>query len=189
MSRKVETDYEFDKIKFAELLEKAKGSLSLKIFAEKCNLSVSYMCKYIKARLDYAPTPSTLSKISLFTETQGVSYGDLLSAAGYSIDKYREKKNNMNMIRDVDTIKIKTMTMAELGMLIIHDIHKKKNKDVAISLINVTEDSIYDFSSAEKFLVEKYNEECFVDVISIIHSEQKITVIIKESLKNHIGNK
>ena len=33
MSRKVETDFEFDKDKFAKLLQKAKGELMLKSFA------------------------------------------------------------------------------------------------------------------------------------------------------------
>ena len=40
MSRKVETDFEFDKDKFAKLLQKAKGELMLKSFAEKCDVSV-----------------------------------------------------------------------------------------------------------------------------------------------------
>ena len=90
MRRSVQPDFEFDKDKFAELLQKAKGLLSLNDFAGNCDVSVSYMCKYLKTKFNNPPTPNTLSKISLFTETQGVSYEDLLSAAGYSVDKYRE---------------------------------------------------------------------------------------------------
>ena len=62
MSRKVETDFEFDKDKFAKLLQKAKGELMLKSFAEKCDVSVGYMCKCFNAKLNHPLTPATLKK-------------------------------------------------------------------------------------------------------------------------------
>ena len=78
MSRKVETDFEFDKDKFAKLLQKAKGELMLKSFAEKCDVSVGYMCKCFNAKLNHPLTPATLKKISIYSEEQGVSYRELL---------------------------------------------------------------------------------------------------------------
>ena len=181
MRRSVQPDFEFDKDKFAELLQKAKGLLSLNDFAGNCDVSVSYMCKYLKTKFNNPPTPNTLSKISLFTETQGVSYEDLLSAAGYSVDKYREKKHNINTIKNKSTIQIKfkTMTIAELGISILNKLHKEKNKDAAVTIINITENSIHDFASIGNFIVERYDEEQYVDVISILQSEGKIMAITK----------
>lgn len=173
MRRTVKPDFEFDKVKFAELLQKAKGTLSLNSFAENCNVSVSYMCKYLKAKFNDPPTPSTLKKISIYSETQGVSYEKLLNASGYEADKY------VQGIKNVGLIKFKTMTMAELGILILHDLNKEKNKDAVVTIINITENSMHDFASVEKFLVEKYDEEQYVDVISIIKSKGKIVVITK----------
>ena len=91
MSRKVETDFEFDKDKFAKLLQKAKGELMLKSFAEKCDVSVGYMCKCFNAKLNHPLTPATLKKISIYSEEQGVSYRELLNACGYEADKYIAK--------------------------------------------------------------------------------------------------
>ena len=56
---------------------------------------------------------------------------------------------------------------------------EEKNKDAAVTIINITENSIHDFASVEKFLVEKYDEEQYVDVISILQSEEKIMAITK----------
>ncbi len=178
MSRAVKQDFEFDKVKFAELLHKAKGELMLKSFAEKCDVSVSYMCKYFNAKLNHPLTPVTLKKISIYSEKQGVSYRELLNACGYEADKYIAKYDS-KIIKDADLIKFKTMTMAELGISILHDLHKEKNKDAVVTIINITENSMHDFASVEKFLVEKYDEEQYVDVISVMKSEGKIVIITK----------
>ena len=169
MSRKVETDFEFDKDKFAKLLQKAKGELMLKSFAEKCDVSVGYMCKCFNAKLNHPLTPATLKKISIYSEEQGVSYRELLNACGYEAE----------IIKNADLIKFKTMTIAELGISILNKLHKEKNKDAAVTIINITENSIHDFASIGNFIVERYDEEQYVDVISILQSEGKIMAITK----------
>lgn len=178
MSRKVETDFEFDKDKFAKLLQKAKGELMLKSFAEKCDVSVGYMCKCFNAKLNHPLTPATLKKISIYSEEQGVSYRELLNACGYEADKYIAKYDS-EIIKNTDLIKFKTMTIAELGISILNKLHKEKNKDAAVTIINITENSIHDFASIGNFIVEKYDEEQYVDVISILQSEEKIMAITK----------
>lgn len=70
MSRKVETDFEFDKDKFAKLLQKAKGELMLKSFAEKCDVSVGYMCKCFNAKLNHPLTPATLKKFQFIQKSK-----------------------------------------------------------------------------------------------------------------------
>lgn len=98
---------------------------------------------------------------------------------------YHIRSNNssgfINTIKNKSTIqiKVKTMTIAELGILLLHDLHKEKNKDAVVTIINITENSIHDFASVEKFLVKKYDEEQYVDVISILQSEGKIMAITK----------
>lgn len=177
MSRAVKTDFEFNKSEFIKLLNKAKGSLSLTAFASNCNTSVSYMCKHLRGQMKCPPTPKTLKKISNFSEIQGVSYEDLLEAAGYSVNIYCREESDDAIIR------IKTMSMADLGIFFLHKSHKRKRTDIEISLINITENSIQNFLSVEKFLKDKYDERYFVDVISIIDSEHKITVVLKKSHK------
>lgn len=178
MSRKVETDFEFDKDKFAKLLQKAKGELMLKSFAEKCDVSVGYMCKCFNAKLNHPLTPATLKKISIYSEEQGVSYRELLNACGYEADKYIAKYDS-EIIKNADLIKFKTMTIAELGISILNKLHKEKNKDAAVTIINITENSTHDFASIGNFIVERYDEEQYVDVISILQSEGKIMAITK----------
>ena len=182
MSRKVETDFEFDKDKFAKLLQKAKGELMLKSFAEKCDVSVGYMCKCFNAKLNHPLTPATLKKISIYSEEQGVSYRELLNACGYEADKYIAKYDS-EIIKNADLIKFKTMTIAELGISILNKLHKEKNKDAAVTIINITENSIHDFASIGNFIVERYDEEQYVDVISILQSEGKIMAITKNHYK------
>ena len=177
----METDFEFDKDKFAKLLQKAKGELMLKSFAEKCDVSVGYMCKCFNAKLNHPLTPATLKKISIYSEEQGVSYRELLNACGYEADKYIAKYDS-EIIKNADLIKFKTMTIAELGISILNKLHKEKNKDAAVTIINITENSIHDFASIGNFIVERYDEEQYVDVISILQSEGKIMAITKNRL-------
>ena len=98
MSRAVIPDFSFDKNKFSELLIKAQGRLSLKDFAIECEVSVSYMCKYINCKFEKAPTPNTIKKIATYTEKHDVSLEDLLNAAGYSVDKYSSPESARNQI-------------------------------------------------------------------------------------------
>ena len=68
MSRAVQPDFKFDKVKFTELLIKAQGRLTLTDYANECGVSLAYMCKYLKGKFDKAPTPSTIKKIARFTK-------------------------------------------------------------------------------------------------------------------------
>ena len=93
-------------------------------------------------------------------------------------DKYIAKYDS-EIIKNADLIKFKTMTIAELGISILNKLHKEKNKDAAVTIINITENSIHDFASIGNFIVERYDEEQYVDVISILQSEGKIMAITK----------
>ncbi|MDO4170577.1 MAG: hypothetical protein Q4D45_11850 [Lachnospiraceae bacterium] len=86
MSRAVALDHEFNKEKFQNLLNLAKGSRSQKDFARDANLSLAYVCKHLNGTLDVPPVPKTLFKIAHAAQND-ITYEDLLDAAGYDTDK------------------------------------------------------------------------------------------------------
>lgn len=88
MSRTVPTDFDFNKELFTELLNRGQGDLSLNEYADKCGLSVSYMCKYLNGKIDRPPVPPTIKRIAQYTDDNGVTSYDLLNAAGYIPEKY-----------------------------------------------------------------------------------------------------
>ena len=97
----------------------------------------------------------------------------------FEFDKDKFAKYDSKIIKNADLIKFKTITIAELGISILNKLHKEKNKDAAVTIINITENSIHDFASIGNFIVERYDEEQYVDVISILQSEGKIMAITK----------
>lgn len=88
MSKAVGTDRDFDNNLYSEVLLKAKGGRTQKEFADACGLSLAYICKHLNKKLDKAPIPSTLRKIADAGAVNGVTYADLLEAAGYDSTKY-----------------------------------------------------------------------------------------------------
>lgn len=90
MSKAVNTDHEFNIDTYADLLSKAQGGRSQTEFAKECGLSVAYICKHLNKRINKPPIPSTLKKIAAVA-ANGVSYEDLLNAAGYDASKYTPK--------------------------------------------------------------------------------------------------
>lgn len=90
MRRKELTDYPFDKERFREVIIKARGERSQAEFAEDCDLSYAYLNKYANGKLSDAPTIGTLKKIAVATKT--VSYEELLTAAGYDAEKYKDDR-------------------------------------------------------------------------------------------------
>ncbi len=87
MSKTVELDHEFDKNRFTELLNKAQGGRTQTEFAKDCNLSTAYMCKCLNGKYRSVPIPSTIKKIAA-NSLSGVTYSELLEAAGYDSSKY-----------------------------------------------------------------------------------------------------
>ncbi len=90
MRRKELADFPFDKEAFQKIIIKARGSMSQMKFCETCGLSYAYMNRYANAKNVDAPTISTIKKIALATNT--VTYEELLEAAGYNPDKYKDDR-------------------------------------------------------------------------------------------------
>ena len=87
MSKAVNIDHEFNIEKYSKLLSQAQGGRTQTKFAKDCGLSVAYICKHLNKRINKPPIPSTLKKIAAVA-ANGITYEDLLDAAGYDGDKY-----------------------------------------------------------------------------------------------------
>ena len=90
MRRKELTDYPFNKEAFREVIIRARGDRSQADFCEECGLSYAYMNRYANAKNEDAPTLSTIKKIAVATKT--VTYEELLNAAGYDAEKYKDDR-------------------------------------------------------------------------------------------------
>lgn len=92
MSKAVSLDHEFNIDLYCELLNKAKGGRSQTEFAKDCGLSVAYICKHLNKTIKTPPIPSTLVKIAAVA-ANGVTYEDLLEAAGYDSKNHVFRKD------------------------------------------------------------------------------------------------
>jgi transcriptional regulator with XRE-family HTH domain len=72
----------FDKEKFADLLDKAKGDRSINKYAEECDISAAHISRFLRQMINTPPTPETISKLSS-KAYNSVSYRDLMEAAGH----------------------------------------------------------------------------------------------------------
>ena len=114
MSKAVKLDHEFDIDKYTELLIKAQGGRSQTEFANDCGLSVAYICKYINKKFDKAPIPSTIKKIAACA-AGGVSYSELLEAAGYDSSKFSTdelSETPSSVIMEFEKLAMATITSA-----------------------------------------------------------------------------
>ncbi|MED4979435.1 XRE family transcriptional regulator [Geobacillus stearothermophilus] len=75
----------FDKQKFAELLEKAKGNRSINHYAQKSGVTSAHISRLLRCLLDSPPTPQTIKKLADHAHNE-VTYEDLMRAAGYIDD-------------------------------------------------------------------------------------------------------
>lgn len=83
------TDHEINNELFAELTKKAQGSLSQRAFAAKCQISITHLSRCQNGTLDNAPTISFIAKIARCADPS-VSFEELLEAAGYDSNKYKD---------------------------------------------------------------------------------------------------
>ena len=90
MRRKELTDFPFDKEVFKEVIIKARGDRSQAEFCQDTGLPYSYLNKYANGKLSDAPTIATIKKIAVATKM--VSYEELLTAAGYDAEKYKDDR-------------------------------------------------------------------------------------------------
>jgi transcriptional regulator with XRE-family HTH domain len=81
----------FDKNKFADLLEKAKGNRSINNYAQKSGVTAAHISRLIRGLLDTAPAPQTIRKLADHAHNE-IKYEDFMRAAGHIEDGESEKK-------------------------------------------------------------------------------------------------
>ena len=72
----------FDKERFANLLDKAKGGRSINKYAEECDLSATHISRFLRQMINTPPTQETISKLSS-KAYNNVSYMELMEASGH----------------------------------------------------------------------------------------------------------
>lgn len=75
-------NYLFDKEKFAELLDRAKGDRSINKYAEESGISAAHISRFLRKLISNPPTPETITKLSLKAHNN-ISYRDFMVAAGH----------------------------------------------------------------------------------------------------------
>ena len=114
MSKAVKLDHNFDIDRFTDLLMKAQGRRSQTEFAKDCGLSVAYVCKYINKKFVKAPIPSTIKKIAAHA-AGGVTYSELLEAAGYDSNKFSiddVSDTSSSVVLEYEKLALATITTA-----------------------------------------------------------------------------
>lgn len=100
MKRNIETDFEFDKVRFAEVLRRAIGDRSIAEFARFADVSTGYVSRYVNLKVDVAPTLTTMQKLN--AATTSVTYEELLEAAGYDPKKYDDEASKVVALSSTD---------------------------------------------------------------------------------------
>ncbi len=73
----------FDKEKFAELLDRAKGKRSGNVFAKECGIAAAHISRLLRGLVETAPTPPTIRKFADHAHND-VTYEELMNAAGHT---------------------------------------------------------------------------------------------------------
>lgn len=76
----------FNKERFAALLKKAMGKRNMSQYALHSGVSLTYISKLIRQLVNNPPQPETIRKLANKAHA-GVSYAELLAAAGHIGDK------------------------------------------------------------------------------------------------------
>jgi SOS regulatory protein LexA len=72
----------FDKKKFAEQLEMAKGNRSINEYARECGISAAHISRLLRQMIDTPPSPETIEKLAE-KAYNGITYYQLMQSAGY----------------------------------------------------------------------------------------------------------
>jgi len=99
------TDYiNFDLVTFAILLEKAKGDRSINQYANTIDISAAHISRLLRKLVKAPPSPDTINKFAS-SACNGVTYSELMLAAGHIDDKTEETSTENNRIKIIESEK------------------------------------------------------------------------------------
>jgi transcriptional regulator with XRE-family HTH domain len=82
----MDSEEQFNKEEFANLLDRAKGERSINNFASETGVSAAHISRFLRQMIASPPTPETISKFAAKARNE-VTYQDLMVAAGHLIRK------------------------------------------------------------------------------------------------------
>ncbi|WP_291637733.1 hypothetical protein [Clostridium sp.] len=99
------SDYSrFDLVTFAMLLEKAKGDRSINQYANTIDVSAAHISRLLRQLVKSPPAPDTINKIAS-AACNGVTYSDLMLAAGHINDRTEEISTENKRIQIIENKK------------------------------------------------------------------------------------
>ncbi|MGD6778433.1 hypothetical protein ACQCT3_02780 [Sutcliffiella horikoshii] len=78
----MDSEEQFNKEEFANLLDRAKGERSINNFANETGVSAAHISRFLRQMIASPPTPETISKFAAKAHNE-VTYQDLMVAAGH----------------------------------------------------------------------------------------------------------
>ncbi|WP_313558822.1 helix-turn-helix domain-containing protein [Ruminiclostridium cellobioparum] len=92
-------DLQFQKDKFGELLNAAKGNRKINEFANIVGVTRVYISQYINGKLNTAPSPELIKRIAE-NARNNITYNDLMIAAGYISNSDIEVDSNQIKVKN-----------------------------------------------------------------------------------------
>jgi hypothetical protein len=90
----------FDKPKFAELLDKAKGNRSINQYGLHSGVDAGYISRLLRKMVEAAPLPPTLKKLA-DKAYNGITYEDFMIAAGHlSLSVYDNERRSSDTVKE-----------------------------------------------------------------------------------------
>ncbi|MEQ2464758.1 hypothetical protein [Niallia hominis] len=88
----MDSEEQFNKEEFANLLDRAKGERSINNFASETGVSAAHISRFLRQMIASPPTPETISKFAAKAFNE-VTYQDLMVAAGHLARKNESDEN------------------------------------------------------------------------------------------------
>ncbi|MFC0475730.1 hypothetical protein ACFFHF_10800 [Robertmurraya beringensis] len=88
----MDSEEQFNKEEFANLLDRAKGERSINNFANETGVSAAHISRFLRQMIASPPTPETISKFAAKAHNE-VTYQDLMVAAGHLARKDESDEN------------------------------------------------------------------------------------------------
>ena len=117
----------FNTVTFALLLEKAKGDRSITQYANKIDVSAAHISRLLRKLVKSPPEPDTINKFAS-DAYNGVTYSDLMLAAGHINDKKEESSTDDEGIQTTENKK--KIFQAIMSDLYTRDIEFSFNKTI-----------------------------------------------------------
>lgn len=93
----MDSEEQFNKEEFANLLDRAKGERSINNFANETGVSAAHISRFLRQMIASPPTPETISKFAAKAHNE-VTYHDLMVAAGHLARKDDSDGNRESVV-------------------------------------------------------------------------------------------